>query len=102
MARVLYLPGAMDDLRQIWSYFAQQSQSLEKADRLIDSIDDAAIPYARNPELGEARPELAKELRCFAVGRYVAFYRLHSDGIEVVQIIHGSRDIPKHFRRTRN
>jgi plasmid stabilization system protein ParE len=67
MARVLYLPDAMERLRQIWSYVAHQSQSLEKADRLIDSIDDAAIVYARNHELGKLRSELADDLRCFAV-----------------------------------
>ncbi len=67
---------------------------------LIDSIDDAATVYAANPEMGTSRLELSASLRCFVVDRYVAFYVPTPAGIEVIQIIHGSRDIPVHFRRS--
>jgi toxin ParE1/3/4 len=71
----------------------------EVADRLIDAIDDAASTYAGQPHLGVPRSELAKDVRCFPVGSYVVFYLAAGDGIEVIQVIHGSRDIPLHFRR---
>jgi plasmid stabilization system protein ParE len=98
--QVTYLPDAIEDLHGIWAYIAEQSQSLEVADRLIDAIDDAAMLYAANPDLGTPRPDLASALRCFSVGSYVAFYLTKPDRIQVVQIIHGARDIPVHFRRT--
>jgi toxin ParE1/3/4 len=63
---------------------------------LIDAIDDMAVLYAANPELGIVRRE---SVRCFSVGRFIVFYAPLPDGIEIVQIIHGSRDIPEHFRR---
>jgi toxin ParE1/3/4 len=72
---------------------------MEVADRLIDAIDDAASVYAGQPHLGIPRPELAGGVRCFPVGSYVVFYLATNDGIEVIQVIHGSRDIPAHFRR---
>ncbi len=99
MSSVTYLPEAIDDLHGIWAYVADKSQSIEVADRLIDSIDDAASTYARQPELGIPRPELAERVRCFPVGSYVVFYLTTDNGIEVIQVIHGSRDIPAHFRR---
>jgi toxin ParE1/3/4 len=100
LPKVVYLPDAVQDLHAIWVYVAEQSQSLDIADRLIDSIDDAATVYAANPEMGTSRLELSASLRCFVVGRYVAFYVPTPAGIEVIQIIHGSRDIPVHFRRS--
>lgn len=100
MGKVIYLSDAIDDLYQIWEYVAHQSQSPDIADRLIDSIDNAANVYASTPELGVLRPELVDRLRCFPVGRYVIFYLPCADGIEIIQVIHGSRDIPAHIRRT--
>ena len=96
---VRYLPEALEDLFDIWVYVASQSQSEIAADRVVDDIDARAMLYAKNVELGELRPDLAESVRCFTVDRFVVFYRPNSEGIEVLQVIHGSRDIPRHFRR---
>ena len=98
MSNVAYLPDALDDLYAIWEYVARRSQSAEIADRLIDAIDDTARTYAGQPNLGIRRPDLAKDVRCFVVKGYVVFFIGAIDGIEVIQLIHGSRDIPVHFR----
>ena len=99
MARTIYLPEAVEDLYAIWEHVARESQSERVADRLIDAIDDTCRSYATQPLMGPARPELAPEVRCFPVGKYVVFYLPLADGIEVIQVIHGARDIPVHFRR---
>lgn len=59
---VAYLPEAIGDLHQIWAFIAEQSQSQEVADRLVDAIDDAASLYAANPLIGTLRPDLAVNL----------------------------------------
>lgn len=99
MGIVNYLPDANEDLEKIWLYVADKSQSLAVADRLIDAIDDAARTYSGQPLIGVTRPDLAENVRCFPVGNYVVFYVPIAGGIEVIQVIHGSRDIPTHFRR---
>jgi toxin ParE1/3/4 len=101
MPSVTYLPEAESDLFSIWRYVHQESQSLEIADRLVEKIDAAAMTYAGHPLMGELRPDLAEVVRCFSVGNYVVFYVPTVDGIEVVQIIHGARDVPLHFRKPR-
>lgn len=53
------------------------------------------MPQAGRPnhhETGEA--ELAPELRSFAVKRYVVFYLPMPEGIAVIRVLHGARDIP--------
>jgi len=98
MANVTYLPEAIDDLHAIWRYLYEQSQSEAVADRMIDAIDDSAAVYAQRPDLGIPRPELDARIRCFPVARYVVFYAAAANGIDVLQIIHGSRDLPRHWR----
>ncbi len=99
MARVIFSTEAIDDLQQIWGYLAKQTQNSDIADRVIESIVNAADLYAMNSALGTARDELVTGLRCFTVARYVVFFLPCEMGIEVVQVIHGSRDIPTRFRR---
>lgn len=98
MANVNYLPDALDDLHAIWRYIYEQSQSEVVADRVIDTIDDSAAVYAQRPDLDIPRPELDPRIRCFPVARYVVFYIAANDGINVIQIVHGSRDLPRHWR----
>ena len=43
--------------------------------------------------MGRARPELAPEVRSFAVARYVIFYAPSADCITVVRVLHGARDV---------
>ena len=101
MARVNYLPEALNDLHGIWRYVYDKSKDVVSADRLIETIDETAAVYASNPELGIGRPEFDARLRCFPVGRYVVYYVAMDDGIEIVQVIHGSRDLSRHWRPPR-
>ncbi|MGH7138487.1 MAG: type II toxin-antitoxin system RelE/ParE family toxin [Pirellulales bacterium] len=101
MARVNYLPQALNDLHGIWRYVYEKSKSVFTADRLVETIDETAAIYASRPELGVVRPEFDERIRCFPVGRYVVHYVEIEDGIEIVQVIHGSRDLPRHWRPPR-
>jgi plasmid stabilization system protein ParE len=49
---------------------------------------------ADNPLMGRLRPEIAPELRYFTVGKYLILYRTVLDGVQIVRIIHGARDLP--------
>jgi toxin ParE1/3/4 len=98
VAQVYYLPAAREDLYAVWQYVSEHSSSFRTADRLIARIDKTARQYAQQPLMGEQRPELAERVRSFRVGKYVVFYVPIAEGIEVVQVIHGQRDIPQHFR----
>ena len=67
------------------------------ADRWLDLIDKKCQLLARMPELGRKRPDLARELRSLPVGNYVIFYRPMDDGIQVIRVLHGVRDLPPLF-----
>jgi len=48
-------PEAEVDLDEIWLYTARESDSLEIADRLIDSIGERFLLLAQHPHVGRAR-----------------------------------------------
>ncbi|MBR0755108.1 type II toxin-antitoxin system RelE/ParE family toxin [Bradyrhizobium jicamae] len=84
-------PQAEIDVTEIWQYIAEDS--VRAADAIIDRIDAAFDMLADSPLVGRARQDLARNLRSFAVGNYVIFYVPVRDGIEVVRVMHGRRDI---------
>ena len=95
MPVILKRPRALSDLAEIWDYIADDSE--ERADALVDTIDRKFQLLATQSKMGRVRDELVKGLRSFPVGRYIIFYRAISEGIEVVRVLHGSRDLDTIF-----
>ena len=52
---------------------------------------------AKNPLMGRERDEVMPGLRSFPFKRYVIFYQPLQDGIDVVRVLHGARDIESLF-----
>ncbi len=95
MPETLIRPEAEADLEEIWLYIAQDDPYI--ADRFIDLIEETCHTLAHNPLMGRSRPELASGLRSFPVGSYIIFYVPLEDGVEIVRIISGARDIDALF-----
>jgi toxin ParE1/3/4 len=94
MPRILKRPLARTDLEEIWDFIADHSQ--ERADSFVDRLDESIQTLALNPNLGRQRNELAEGLRSFPVGRYLIYFPL-PDGIDIVRVLHGSRDLSPLF-----
>jgi len=92
-------PQAEADLDDIWSYTAQESQRVEIADRVVDSLTDRFFLLATHPHVGRRRDEdLRPGLRSFPVGEYVIIYRVEGEDVLILRVIRGSRDIEALFR----
>jgi toxin ParE1/3/4 len=91
MAAIRRSALAEEDYRAIWRYIAADNP--DAADRLLRRIDGKLELYARNPRMGTARDKLMPGLRSFPVGAYLAFYRITAEGIELVRLLHGARDL---------
>lgn len=95
MPRVQRTAQADEDLIELWVYVAQDNEFA--ADHLWAEFDRKFALLAGQPRLGAARPDIAPELRHFPVGRYLILYREIDDGIEVVRIVHGARQLNNLF-----
>jgi len=91
MAEVILAPQAEQDLLDIWLYIADDQPV--HADRFLHRLETAAQRLAAYTDIGTDRPGLGVGLRSFPVERYMLYYRARPDGIEVVRVLHASRDI---------
>lgn len=96
MAQVLLTDAAHQARLEIWLHIAADNPTAARS--VLQRFDDRCEIYANQPLLAEARPDLGRNVRAFAVGEYVVIYRPLANGIEVLLIVHGSRDIPALFR----
>lgn len=86
---------AEQDLEDIWFYIAQNDEVA--ADLLIAKILDKFPMLAKFPDMGKKRDDLLKGLRSFPVKPYIIFYALAADRIEIIRVLHQSRDIENQF-----
>ena len=85
--------SARRDLEEIEAWMAQHNPS--RTVTFIESLADALDGLADMPLMGRARPEIRPGLRSIVHRSYVVFYRPTSEGILVLRVIHGARDIAK-------
>lgn len=95
MPRISRRPLAEADVYEIWDFIADDS--FDAADRWVDQLNEQLRLLATQPNMGRARNELASGLRSFPFGRYVIFCLPVNDGIDVVRVLHGARDIDAVF-----
>ena len=91
MPCVLKRPEAESDLDEIWWYIAQDSP--DNADRFLDRLQERFLALADFPKMGMGRDDIQAGLRSQPVGNYLIFYFPLADGIEIVRVLHGSRDV---------
>ena len=85
-------PAAQADLDSIWDYVA--ARNAVAADKLLRIFCAKLTLLADAPGVGRPRDEFAPALRSFPVGEYLLFYRPMKDGIELVRVLHGARNLP--------
>lgn len=95
MPIILKRRKGLSDLAEIWDYLADDGES--RADAFLAMMDGKFQLLSEHPTLGRRREELAPGLRSFPIGRYVIFYLPFPYGVDIVRVLHGSRDIETIF-----
>jgi toxin ParE1/3/4 len=91
MGRILRTNASHEDYRDVWYYIALDN--VEAANGVVRAFDAALTMLSENPRAGRRRARLAKNLRSFPVGEYILFYRPLQDGVELIRVIRGSRQL---------
>jgi len=101
VAKFILDPGVEDELWAIWAFIAEDNP--DAATGLVDAAYETFRMLAANPELGRQRrfrnPRL-RNVRSFRVSgfdNYLIFYRAVSEGIQVLHVYHGARDLEALF-----
>jgi antitoxin ParD1/3/4/toxin ParE1/3/4 len=91
--RYALAPEAARDLVEIWRYLKKES-GRETADRVESLIRSKFVYLADFPRAGHWRRDLTSaEVRFFSVYSYLIVYRPETKPLEIVSILHGSRDV---------
>jgi toxin ParE1/3/4 len=96
MGRILRSAQATSDLLDIWIH-VKTTQSEAKATALIRTLERKLRLLAGQPQMGRPRDELRAGLHSFPVKPYVIFYQPLSDGILLLRVVHGRRDLDALF-----
>jgi toxin ParE1/3/4 len=92
------LPSAERDLIGCYAYLGEHA-SIATADRFLKAVETTLGLIAKSPGIGTpyptSNPKLAKlrALRVSKFKRYLLFYLVHDDQIELVRVLYGARNI---------
>ncbi len=89
--RIFRTRRARQDLIDIWRHIAEENAVA--ADVMLDRIDERSSELLDHPELGPARDDIRPGLRHLVAGEYLILYRIIEDGVEIVRVLHGRRDL---------
>jgi toxin ParE1/3/4 len=95
MREIRLANSAQLDLLDIWRH--ESAKSTEIADRVIDEITSIYENLLTFPEMGRSRDALFPGYRSFPKGQFLVFYRLIPEGIEIIRVIHGARNLDELF-----
>jgi toxin ParE1/3/4 len=102
--RYFLKPRADRDLDELAAYLASEA-SLSVAIRFLERARETLELIANHPEIGwhaNLRHADLKSMRIFRIRgfeRTLIFYRPISNGIEILRVVHGSRNLRGLFRR---
>lgn len=98
-----FKPQAFRDIDAILDYIA--TQNIDAALRFYSAIRHEGERLSQMPGMGRVygfRNPAFADVRCWPVNRfrnYLIFYRPVSDGIEILRVLHGARDLKGIFDR---
>ncbi len=98
--KVVFLQSALDDLEEIVLYIAKDSK--KNAMKMHDKIIETANRLETFPKLGLLVPD--KKLgesgfRMIAINKYLLFYKVYPEEVDILRVLHGARDCPKLLSR---
>ncbi|MGA2061894.1 MAG: type II toxin-antitoxin system RelE/ParE family toxin [Thermoguttaceae bacterium] len=93
--QLFFSPHAEADLDAILEFIAKDKPVA--AASFVEKLREKCFMLAANPELGELRPDLAENLRCFSFRNYVIFYRSVQNGVEIIRVASGFQNIEMLF-----
>jgi len=101
---IVFQRKALEDIEEIVSFIAQDSTKAAKNFR--DTLEQTCVLLAEMPDMGMARdfknPTLTN-IRLWPLKRfekYLIFYRVQGNTLNIIRVVHGVRDLPTLFGET--
>ena len=92
---------AEEDLTEAYLHIGTDSPAA--AERLLEAVEETIAFLLESPSAGRRREWCSPHLRGVRSWRvngfraYLIFYRVEEDGLRIVRLLHGARDIRRHL-----
>jgi toxin ParE1/3/4 len=94
--RVVWSDDSEEDLLSIWRYGADEWSPIAADDHLRD-IETTSRMLLEVPNLGKSRDELLRGVRSITADPHIIYYRISTQGIEVLRVLHQREDVSEIF-----
>lgn len=84
------------DLEEIFDYTCKEF-GFNQAEKYLLEIESVFYFLFKNPFSGKKRTEIKEGLYSFPKDNHVIFYRIFSNHIRIIRVLHGTRDLPNSF-----
>ncbi|BAY39534.1 plasmid stabilization system protein [Nostoc sp. NIES-2111] len=88
-------PEASRDLAEIIDYFA--NRNIDAGEHFVDEFEKKCKYLINFPNMGRSYGNIQPYLRGVPLEGYVILYRVINDGIEIVRVVSGYRDLESLF-----
>ena len=95
MKQHIISPEASQDLSDIIDYFT--GRNIDAGERFVDEFAKKCKYLANFPNMGRSYANIKPELRGVPLDGYIIFYRVMDDGIEIVRVVSGYRNLESLF-----
>lgn len=85
MHQIVITEQAKEDLFSIWLYIADDN--IGAADKLTNDIEKGWLHLCEYPFSGEARTDIAPDIRLQITRKYVTLYKSELDNIVIVRVL---------------
>lgn len=98
MKKVTFRPRAWEDVQQSAEYLADEA-SVQVAEHFLDAVIEVTRRLAEMPQIGSrcqfdhAGLRGMRRLPVIGFEKLLIFYQASDNGVEVVRVLHGARDI---------
>ena len=86
---------AIKDLNEICEFIGQTN--IKVATKLFDNIREKCKLVSSFPNMGKDYSWILSDLRGFIVNEYIIFYYPLENGIEIIRVVYGKRDLSAVF-----
>lgn len=86
------------DLDEIFDY-SEDAHGFNQAVEYLSELETVFNALVLNPEIGRKRSEIKRDLYSISEQSHTIFYRIRDTHIRIVRVLHGKKDIPKHFEK---
>jgi len=101
VARLVFAPSAIADTREILSILVETA-GRPVAVAYFERFHSTFDRIATFPDSGAPRPGLGAAVRLAVVHPYVVIYRRSREGVEVMRVLHGRRNITRRLIERRS